>query len=173
MYGRYESWVERQIREAQERGEFDDLPGAGKPLDLPAGPPDDDWWIRGLIEREHLDMSAALPPQLALRKEREGLPERVLAARSEQAARELAEDFNARVRELWRRPIDGPLVVVGTVDVEELMHRRRAHHLPRRHHDEASRAAAPASAGPIRAGRDSRSMSARLRNLARRVRRRS
>ncbi|GLZ01820.1 hypothetical protein Acsp02_90710 [Actinoplanes sp. NBRC 103695] len=28
----YESAVDRQLREAQERGEFDNLPGAGKPL---------------------------------------------------------------------------------------------------------------------------------------------
>ena len=28
----------RQIREAQERGEFDDLPGEGQPLDLAANP---------------------------------------------------------------------------------------------------------------------------------------
>ncbi|GAT83553.1 molecular chaperone DnaJ [Streptomyces sp. F-3] len=28
----FESWVDRQIREAQQRGEFDRLPGAGRPL---------------------------------------------------------------------------------------------------------------------------------------------
>jgi hypothetical protein len=27
------TWVERQIRAATERGEFDNLPGAGKPID--------------------------------------------------------------------------------------------------------------------------------------------
>jgi DnaJ family protein C protein 28 len=36
--------VERQIIEAQERGEFDDLPGKGKPLDLTENPfADPDW----------------------------------------------------------------------------------------------------------------------------------
>ncbi|MDE3089543.1 MAG: DUF1992 domain-containing protein, partial [Chloroflexota bacterium] len=38
-----ESAIERQIREAMERGEFDHLAGAGKPLDLsenPYTPPD-------------------------------------------------------------------------------------------------------------------------------------
>jgi DnaJ family protein C protein 28 len=34
----WESWIDQQIREAQERGEFDDLPGKGKPLDLAANP---------------------------------------------------------------------------------------------------------------------------------------
>lgn len=26
----FESWIDRQIREARERGDFDNLPGAGK-----------------------------------------------------------------------------------------------------------------------------------------------
>jgi len=34
----WESWVDQQIREAQERGEFDNLPGTGKPLDLAPNP---------------------------------------------------------------------------------------------------------------------------------------
>jgi DnaJ family protein C protein 28 len=39
MSGRdWESWIDQQIREAQERGEFDDLPGKGKPLDLASNP---------------------------------------------------------------------------------------------------------------------------------------
>ena len=28
----FETWIDRQIREAEERGAFDDLAGAGKPL---------------------------------------------------------------------------------------------------------------------------------------------
>jgi hypothetical protein len=28
----FETWADRQIREAEERGEFDDLPGKGKPI---------------------------------------------------------------------------------------------------------------------------------------------
>ena len=39
MSGRdWENWIDQQIREAQERGEFDDLPGMGKPLDLTPNP---------------------------------------------------------------------------------------------------------------------------------------
>jgi len=43
----YESWVDKQIREAQERGDFDDLPGAGKPLPHLGDPDDADWWVKG------------------------------------------------------------------------------------------------------------------------------
>lgn len=34
----WESWIDQQIREAQERGEFDDLPGRGQPLNLTPNP---------------------------------------------------------------------------------------------------------------------------------------
>jgi hypothetical protein len=43
---RIESWeghVEQSIRDAQERGEFDNLPGAGKPLDLEENPFAGEW----------------------------------------------------------------------------------------------------------------------------------
>ena len=43
---RWESPVEKAIREAQERGEFDDLPGAGKPLKDLGDPDDPLWWLR-------------------------------------------------------------------------------------------------------------------------------
>ncbi len=34
----WESWIDQQIREAQERGAFDNLPGKGEPLDLTPNP---------------------------------------------------------------------------------------------------------------------------------------
>jgi DnaJ family protein C protein 28 len=34
----WESWIDQQIREAQEQGAFDQLAGRGKPLDLAANP---------------------------------------------------------------------------------------------------------------------------------------
>jgi hypothetical protein len=47
----YESLPERLIREAIEDGEFDVLPGAGKPLPG-AGVPDEElWWVREWLKR--------------------------------------------------------------------------------------------------------------------------
>jgi hypothetical protein len=43
--------AENRIREAAERGEFDDLGGAGRPLELPANY-EPDWWIKKKLERE-------------------------------------------------------------------------------------------------------------------------
>ena len=45
----WESWFEEQIRQAQEAGAFENLPGAGKPLpDLEAAY-DPDWWVKKLV----------------------------------------------------------------------------------------------------------------------------
>ena len=115
---RYESWVDRQIREAQERGEFDNLRGAGRPIPGLKGRPDENWWVKGLIEREGI--TPPLPPALALRKEVAELATTVAALRDEAAVREIAEDLNARILDLRRRPAGGPPLFVAGVDVEQV-----------------------------------------------------
>jgi hypothetical protein len=162
--GSYESWIDRQIREAEERGEFADLPGAGKPLEHLGAPDDPEWWIKRLVAREQLDLSAALPPQLALRKEAQDLPGRVLELPTEDAVRELAEDFNVRVRDCWRRPLEGPPVVVRTVDAEELV----AHWRANRPRPATTRAESP----PTETAPPGRRSPGRLSRVAARLRRR-
>jgi hypothetical protein len=117
----FETWVERQIAQAQARGQFDDLPGAGKPL--PHRPEDDGVyeWVIAKARKENLDLFGMLPPGLALRKEREDLPHRAAALPSEAAVRALAEDFNARVQAHWRRPQLRADVVPGMADVDALV----------------------------------------------------
>jgi DnaJ homologue, subfamily C, member 28, conserved domain len=124
----YESPVERLIREAQERGEFDNLPGAGKPLTNLGGTDDPDWWVRGLIKREELDMTGALPPALALRKEAAGFPTSLVELRTEEAVREVLDDYNRRVRLDRLRPAEGklPPLLAKTVDTDELVVQWRA-----------------------------------------------
>ncbi len=123
----YESWVDKQIREAQERGDFDDLPGAGKPLPHLGDPDDADWWVKGYIKRENLDISGALPTPLALRKEAAGFPESLADVRQESQVREILEDFNHRVKADRLRPAVGqlPPLIARTVDVEEALEQWR------------------------------------------------
>lgn len=65
---RYESFQDRLVREAIERGEFDGLAGAGKPLKL-SRPNDPDWWIKDKIERERIgDDLRALAKERAHRR---------------------------------------------------------------------------------------------------------
>jgi hypothetical protein len=116
---RFESWVERQIREAQERGEFDDLPGAGKPLPGLTGHYDEMWWVKQVVQREHLSV---LPPMLALRKEAEELLAGLADVPTETAVRDQVEDYNARVVATIRQPRDGPLVLIPhRLDVDEVV----------------------------------------------------
>jgi hypothetical protein len=126
--GQYrESWVDRQIREAQERGDFDNLPGAGKPLGDLGDPNDSEWWVRRYIEREKLDVSGALPTPLALRKEAASYPESLADVRSEAEVREILEDFNHRVKVDRLRPAVGamPPLIARTVDVDEVVEQWR------------------------------------------------
>lgn len=122
----HESWVERQIREAQERGDFDNLPGAGRPLEG-LDDPDPDWWLKKMMAREGLDMADALPPVLLLRREYATFPDSLVELRTEDSVREVLRDYNARVVDDRRRPVIGKQspVWAPTVDVEAMVERWR------------------------------------------------
>lgn len=108
--------VENAIQQAIRRGEFDNLPGAGKPLENLSGTHDPDWWIRRKIERERL--TGLGPPALTLRTEHAQLDAKLDATGSEARVREILGDFNKRVVEARRQLQGGPPVVTPTRDVE-------------------------------------------------------
>ncbi|MEV7544478.1 DUF1992 domain-containing protein [Streptomyces sp. NPDC089915] len=118
----FESFVDRQIREAAERGEFARLPGLGKPLASLDAPYDELWWIKGKLHREGF---SALPPALALRKEAEDAREAALAAPTERRARELLAGVNEKIRTALRRPPPGPPLNLTEFDVEAVLAERR------------------------------------------------
>ena len=120
---RYESSVDRQIREAMERGEFSDLKGAGQPIAGLDGRQDDNWWLKGLLERENLSMP--LPESLQLRKEVDALPETLADVAGEDQARELIADLNARIATSHRRRLDGPPIHVRLIDEAKALERWR------------------------------------------------
>ena len=62
----FDQWAEPHILEAQRKGEFDSLPGSGKPLEL-----DDDSYIPLELRAAWRLMknSGCLPPELQLRKD--------------------------------------------------------------------------------------------------------
>ncbi|MEW1958188.1 DUF1992 domain-containing protein [Kineococcus sp. NPDC059986] len=126
----FEDWIERQVREAHERGDFENLPGAGKPLPGLDREFTAEQWAADKARREGFDVSAMLPLPLALRREREVLLRDLHQLGGERTVREVAADFNDRVRELYRRPADGPLVVVALLDVEALVEQWRQRRPP-------------------------------------------
>ncbi len=119
MFEKRATWVEQQIQDAMARGEFDDLPGAGKPIEGIDGDYDENWWVKSWIKREDLDTTAVLPTPLALKKELEELPGRLDRERDESTVRALVTGLNERILEARRRPAAGPAVYVRTVDVDE------------------------------------------------------
>ncbi|MFD5427245.1 DUF1992 domain-containing protein [Streptomyces sp. NPDC127084] len=116
----FESWVDKQIREATERGDFKDLPGFGEPLPDSAGGDtyDEMWWIKGKMHREGLSY---LPPSLALRKEAEDALETAARAPSEAAVRRIIERINEKIAAAVRRPPPGPLLGLTPYDVEAVV----------------------------------------------------
>jgi hypothetical protein len=112
------TWVDLQVRQAMERGEFDDLPGTGKPIEDLGVEHDPDWWVKKLIERENI---AILPPALALRKEDAELDARLDAINVESEVRREVEEFSARVRKaIYTPPVgpSGPPVITQQRDVD-------------------------------------------------------
>lgn len=90
--------IESAIEAAARRGDFDDLPGAGKPLDLP-DTHDPDWWVNQRIASGDIDSEALLPVVVLLRKEYERRDETLAALPDEKAVRQYAADFTERVHE--------------------------------------------------------------------------
>jgi hypothetical protein len=130
-------YVEIAIAQAVRRGDFDDLPGAGKPLTNLSQTYDPDWWIRRKIEREQL--TGLGPPALTLRTENAQLDDRLDAVPSEHTVREILNDFNARVIEARRQLLGGPPVVTPTRDVDDEVSRWRKRRDARRRAREEER----------------------------------
>jgi hypothetical protein len=122
-------WVDLQVQRAMERGEFDDLPGTGKPLDLP-DKHDPDWWVKQLIEREQI--TGIAPPAIGLRKEDAELDALLDREASADGVRRVVTDFNARVVDARRQLNGGPPVVTPTRDVEGEVEAWRARREERR-----------------------------------------
>lgn len=112
----HQTWVDLQVRHAMERGDFDDLPGAGKPIPDLGAQHDPDWWVKQLIERERI--TGVLPPALQLRKDDAELDGRLDRLTSECDVREELDDFNQRVLAARRQLQGGPPVITPTRDVE-------------------------------------------------------
>lgn len=119
----FESWIDKQIREAQERGEFDDLPSAGKPLPGSGEPLEEDWWLKKKVREE--EGTAGLPPSLVLRKQAETAKARALAARTDDEARAIIEEMNAKILDALRKPLSGPPLNLMPFDVETLVRERK------------------------------------------------
>jgi hypothetical protein len=115
----FRTWIDQQISDAAERGAFDNLPGAGKPLPKRSGDDDGQAWLLDYLRREGVPTDVLLPQPLKLRKEAAVLGETVEALRSEEDVRAAVADLNHRIME-WRRIPLGPPIFVPLVDEDAM-----------------------------------------------------
>jgi hypothetical protein len=120
----FTSWIDEQVHEAQQRGAFDNLPGAGKPLPRRWESDDGMTWLREYLRREGVSPEELLPTPLRLRKEVERLAETAADLPSEQAVRDEAAALNRQIVQ-WRRIPEGPPVYVRLVDADAMVARWR------------------------------------------------
>jgi DnaJ family protein C protein 28 len=103
--------IERQIIEAQERGEFDDLPGKGKPLDLTENPfTDPEWRVAYKILKDNgftldwIELDQEIRAELEARREQllrnKCWYERSMAQLEHQESH-WAEEERVRVQHTW------------------------------------------------------------------------
>ena len=113
----YESSIDRQLREAAERGEFENLEGTGKPLRGHGREYDEDWWVKDWLRREGAT-AGALPPTLALRREAQDLRDNIDRRTSEDDVRAYVAGLNEQLRKARAGLLDGPPVLLPPIDAE-------------------------------------------------------
>ena len=117
-----ERWIDQQVREARERGDFDNLPGTGRPLPNIDQPYDELWWAREFVEREKVSI---LPETLRLRRDIEKFIERLAALPDEGDVRLRIRELNDRVLVANSRYVEGPPAPVWPLDEERMVFRWR------------------------------------------------
>jgi Domain of unknown function (DUF1992) len=114
----WDSWIEQQIREAQEEGAFKDLPGAGKPLPDLTDPYDPEWWTKKLVRREQISI---LPPALQLLRKVESELATIRLLQDESQVRARIAALNAEIAKTNATAAEGPPTRLAPLDVEAVV----------------------------------------------------
>jgi hypothetical protein len=117
------TWFDQQIEEARVRGDFDNLPGKGKPLPDLGETADPLWWVKKKLKQERV---SSVPETLALRREVELFLEGLGAMRGEETVRQVVLALNERIRKVNATAISGPPSTVVPLDGDKIVARWRA-----------------------------------------------
>jgi hypothetical protein len=118
----WETWIEAQIRVAQEQGALDNLPGAGKPLPYVGQEYDPDWWVKQLVRREQISI---LPPSLELLRKVEKELAAIEQLRDEATVRHRVSALNVEIAKVNATMVEGPPTRLSTLDVDQVVARWR------------------------------------------------
>jgi hypothetical protein len=118
----WESWIEAQIRVAMEKGAFDNLQGAGKPLPNLDQEYDPLWWVKQLVQREQI---STLPPSLKLLRKVEMELATIEKLHDEATVRRRVAALNGEIAKVNATVVEGPPTRLGTLDVDQVVARWR------------------------------------------------
>jgi hypothetical protein len=134
--------AERRIEDAMREGKFDNLAGAGKPLDLEPMPADENarmtWWMLRILKNNNFT-----PEEVVLRRKIEQLKHELSVATTEHRVDVLVKTVNELVRQLNTLGTNAINIAVSGVSLEDERNKLRERLAKRE--EEAARAAAPAS----------------------------
>lgn len=143
--------VESAVDRAVKRGDFDDLPGLGRPLKGLGNSEDPDWWIKQKMDQENI--SGVAPAAFQLRKENAVLEDTLDVFDREADVRDYLAGFNERVRAAVMDLREGPPIFTPPRDVDREVaawRRRRAPSEPRSEDDAAPERQRRGDDGPPR-----------------------
>ena len=114
--------ADNRIRDAQERGEFDNLPGAGKPIPDIDQPYDPMWWVKKKVREEGVNVA---PPGVLLQQEVDRALADLPSLTTEQQVRELVASLNRKIRRANATNIQGPASTLTAINEERAVQRWR------------------------------------------------
>jgi hypothetical protein len=110
--------ADRRIEEAMQRGDFDNLSGAGKPIDLEPMPAEEDarltWWAIRILRQ-----SDFIPDEVRWRKILDGMKAELAGTRDEKRLRLLVAQINALVLRINTLGTNALKAAVVGVDLDE------------------------------------------------------
>lgn len=116
--------AERRIEEAMREGKFDNLPGAGKPIELEPLPADEKaramWWALKILRQNDV-----IPDEVRWRKTIDQLKSRLAEAADESAVCKLVGQINGLVRQVNTLGTNAMKVGVASLSLEDELERLR------------------------------------------------
>jgi len=137
--------ADKRIEDAMREGKFDNLPGAGKPLDLEPMPADENarmtWWMLRILKNNNFT-----PEEVTLRRKIESLKHELSVATTEHRVDVLSKTINELVRQLNTLGTNAINLAVAGVSVKEERRKLRERLLQR---DEEAEASSPPLAATL------------------------